>query len=175
MNPYLLINLLSMVITRHIPLYRSAGPVWQPCCSSRSAVGAPPSCGPCASSSINWPRTAGRCCAPSGVRCVVYRVWRSRLRLGWTLLPTVQTQHMIACMKDHELCWLQMDWLYQTSSPVITPANKACSLSTTRQPFVLLRNTQERTKNGNSWTIDGGPKAQSAVSAVAGCVPHLSL
>lgn len=133
MNPYLLINLLSRVIKCCLPLYRSVWPVWQPCCSSRSAVGAPPSCGPCVSSSINWPRTAGRCCAPSGVRCVVYRVWHFHLLLGWTLQPTVQTQHMITYIKaqDLELCWHQMDWLYQKGADQY-PNNssiKTCSFS----------------------------------------------
>lgn len=74
---------------RKLPLCHSVWPVWQPCCSSRSAVDAPPSCGPCASSSTGWRKPAGHCCAPSSARCDAYTVWHFHPQLGWTQQPTV--------------------------------------------------------------------------------------
>lgn len=107
MNTYQVGRVLSRVFQWHVPLYHSVWPVWQLCCSNRSAVGAPPSCGPCVSSSINWPRMAGRCCAPSGVRCDVYRVWHFHLLLGWTLQPTVHTDTNTSGINTAYglLCW----------------------------------------------------------------------
>ena len=74
-----------------LPLYRSVLPVWRLCCSSRSAADAPPSCGPCVSSSTGWLRPAGHCCAPSSARCDAYTAWHSRLLLGWTQPPSGHT------------------------------------------------------------------------------------
>lgn len=79
----------QMAIKNREPRCRSAWPVSQPCCSSHSAGGAPPSCGPCVSSSTGWLKLAGRCCAPSSARCDVCTIWHFHLLLEWTLRPVV--------------------------------------------------------------------------------------